>query len=56
MEPTNAEMIGWLVLLAIALAILIFASLRPSTPEVEITWGQRRDWDNRAKDYERRTR
>lgn len=56
MEPTNAELIGWLVLLAIMVVALILVAIRPSAPSVDITWGQRRDWENRQRDYERRTR
>ena len=56
MEPTNAEMIFWFVLLAVALIGLIFINFYPSAPGIEITWGQRRDWENRQRDYERRTR
>jgi uncharacterized membrane protein YkvI len=57
MQPTNAEIIGWIVLLIIAIVFFVKATMQSeSSSEIEITWGQRRDWENRAKDYERRTR
>lgn len=57
MQPTNAEVIGWIVLLIIVIVFLIKATMQSeSSSEIEITWGQRRDWENRARDYERRTR
>ncbi len=57
MQPTNSEVIGWIVLLIIAIVFLVKTAMQSeSSSEIEITWGQRRDWENRAKDYERRTR
>lgn len=57
MIPTNSEVAGWIILLIIAIIFLVKTAMKSeSSSEIEITWGQRRDWENRARDYERRTR
>lgn len=56
MQPTNVEVIGWLVMLVIALILVITLSASNSSNEIEITWTQRRDWENRSKEYEKRIR
>ena len=57
MIPTNSEVAGWIILLIIAIVFLVKTTMKSeSSSEIEITWGQRRDWENRARDYERRTR
>jgi hypothetical protein len=55
--PTDGEVIAYIVLCIIALlAFWLFLRNAGKESEVEITWGQRRDWERREKEYERRTR
>lgn len=55
--PTDGEVIAYIILGIIALlAFWLFLRNADTRSEVEITWGQRRDWERREKDYERRTR
>ena len=55
--PTDGEVIAYIVIGIIAL-LAIWFGLRnaDSRSEIEITWGQRRDWERRQREYERRTR
>ena len=55
--PTDSEVIACIVLSVIAL-LAVWGFLRNAHrgSEIEITWGQRRDWERRQKEYERRTR
>ena len=55
--PTDGEVIVYIVLSILAL-LAFWGFLRNANkgPEIEITWGQRRDWERREREYERRTR
>lgn len=48
MEPTNAEIIFYCVMAVIGIIFLIKAMCTPSDC-IEITWGQRRDWERNEK-------
>jgi hypothetical protein len=55
--PTDGEITAYIVLGIIALLAFWFLMRGADTrPEIEITWGQRRDWERRQREYERRTR
>ena len=55
--PTDGEVIAYIIFGIIALLTLWFLMRGTDTrSEIEITWGQRRDWERRQKEYERRTR
>ena len=55
--PTDGEVIAYIILGIIALlAFWFFLRNAGTQSEVEITWGQRRDWERRQKEYERRTK
>lgn len=55
--PTNGEVVAYIIFGIIALLALWFLMRGVDTrSEIEITWGQRRDWERRQKEYERRTR
>lgn len=55
--PTNSEVIAYIIL-GIVMLIALWFGLRnaDTSSSIEITWGQRRDWERRQKEYERRTR
>lgn len=55
--PTDGEVIAYIIVGIIAL-LFVFWGLAHSdrTSNVEITWGQRRDWARREREYQRRTR
>jgi hypothetical protein len=50
MEPTNAEIIFYAVFAVIGLIFLIGAMFTKSDT-IDITWGQRRDWERREKEW-----
>lgn len=50
MEPTNAEIIFYIVLGIISLGVIIKSALTPNDT-IDITWGQRRDWERREKEW-----
>lgn len=55
--PTDGEVIAYIIFGIIALLAIWFCLRNADTgSEVEITWGQRRDWERRQREYERRTR
>lgn len=55
--PTNGEVVAYIIFSIIALLALWFLMRGVDTrSEIEITWGQRRDWERRQKEYERKTR
>ena len=55
--PTDGEVIAYIILGIIALfAFWFFLRNVDTGSEVEITWGQRRDWERRQREFERRTR
>ncbi len=55
--PTNGEVIAYVIFGIIALLALWVLMRGTNTgSNIEITWGQRRDWDRRQREYERKTR
>lgn len=50
MEPTTAELIFYGVLDVIGLAFILYAMCR-ADDHIEITWGKRRDWERREKEW-----
>lgn len=50
MEPTTAELIFYGALGAISLVFLLCA-MCAKDDHIEITWGQRRDWERREKEW-----
>ncbi len=51
MEPTNAEIIFYVVLAILGIAFLIIVNCANRVSDVDITWGQRRDWERREKEW-----
>lgn len=55
--PTNGEVIAYIIIGVIALLLIFWGMAHADTrSSVEITWGQRRDWARREREYQRRTR
>lgn len=55
--PTNGEVIAYVIFGIIALLFVFYGLAHAdSSSSVEITWGQRRDWARREREYQRRTR
>ena len=50
MIPTDYEVIFWIVLAVISLALLIFAMTRPDD-HIDITESKRRDWEREERKW-----
>ena len=50
--PTNAEIIFWVFALIAVVIVLICLACRTSD-SMEITWGQRRDWARREREWKK---
>lgn len=50
MEPTTAELIFWILAIIVGVPLIIH-SLPTSSDSMDITWGQRRDWARREKEW-----
>lgn len=50
---TNAEFIFWIIAGIIGIGVLIAVARTPSDT-IDITWGQRRDWERREREWGRK--
>lgn len=50
MEPTTAELIFWILAIIVGVPLIIHSLPTPSD-SMDITWGQRRDWARREKEW-----
>lgn len=48
--PTDAEIIFWVVAAILAFGFIIFIASRADR-SIDITWGQRRDWERRERKW-----
>ena len=55
--PTDGEVIAYIILgITALLAFWFLMGSADAGSKIDITWGQRRDWERRQREYERRTR
>lgn len=50
MEPTIAELIFWILAIIVGVPLIVRGMATPSD-SMDITWGQRRDWARREKEW-----
>lgn len=50
MEPTTAELIFWILAIIVGVPLIVH-NLPTAGDYMDITWGQRRDWARREKEW-----
>jgi len=50
MEPTTAELIFWILAIIVGVPLIVRGMATPCD-SMDITWGQRRDWARREKEW-----